>query len=261
MTRCARSGAQPHLDPLAASASHDRHVLELVDVEVRRQLPVDDPQHVAVELGGHARRVVVRAQEPAGVLDQVGAEQERVAGLQRGRTLREQLGPGRADRGCRSSSRGTRSCGARPAGRLPGRARSRRRTARSAARGTAVASAAVASASTVGSTSNGTNSRSVPASRSARSSRPVFSDVPLPSSTSDSRRDRRGDLAGARGQDLALGPGRVVLRQAGDLVEQLAAALVVEVLGRQGLRGRGQAGAHIGAQRRQVPAGPSLDTV
>ncbi len=52
-------------------------------------------------------------------------------------------------------------------------------------------SAAVASASTVGSTSNGMNSRSVPASRMARSSRPVLADVPLPSSTSDSQPDRR----------------------------------------------------------------------
>ena len=45
-------------------------------------------------------------------------------------------------------------------------------------------------------------------------------------------------MPGARvGQDRALGPGGVVLRQPGDLLEQLAAPLVVEPLGRQVLRG------------------------
>ena len=47
----------------------------------------------------------------------------------------------------------------------------------------------------------------------------------------------RGDLGGPGEQDLPLGPGRVVLRQPGDLLEQLAAALVVEPLRRQRLRG------------------------
>jgi hypothetical protein len=42
-----------------------------------------------------------------------------------------------------------------------------------------------------------------------------------------------GDLTRARSQDRRLGPGRVVLGQPGDLLEQLAAALVVEVLRRQ----------------------------
>ena len=50
-------------------------------------------------------------------------------------------------------------------------------------------------------------------------------------------------------QDLALGAGRVVLGQRGDLLEQLAAAGVVEPLRRQRLRARGQAGPGVGAQR------------
>ena len=51
-----------------------------------------------------------------------------------------------------------------------------------------------------------------------------------------------------------LRPGRVVLGQAGDLVEQPAAPVVVEVDGRQLLRGRGETGAHVGAP--SPPAGP-----
>ena len=43
------------------------------------QLAVEHPQHVAVELGGHALGVVVGGDQAAGVLDQVGAEQQRVA--------------------------------------------------------------------------------------------------------------------------------------------------------------------------------------
>jgi hypothetical protein len=57
-----------------------------------------------------------------------------------------------------------------------------------------------------------------------------------------------GDLAGAGREDAALGPGGVVLRQPGDLLEQLAPASVVEVLRRQRLRGRRQAVAHVPAQ-------------
>src|SRR6478736_5761798 len=44
------------------------------------------------------------------------------------------------------------------------------------------------------------------------------------------------DLAGSLGEDLALGAGRVVLLKLGDLLEELRAALVVEVLRRQLLR-------------------------
>jgi hypothetical protein len=53
------------------------------------------------------------------------------------------------------------------------------------------------------------------------------------------------DLAGLLGQDRRLRPGEVVLGQPGDLVEQHAAALVIEVLRRQSLVRRGQAGSHV----------------
>ena len=68
-------------------------------------------QHVAVELGGDARGVVVGGHEPARVLHQVGAEQERVARLEPAATLGEELGALRRGRGCRSCRRGRRPAG------------------------------------------------------------------------------------------------------------------------------------------------------
>ena len=66
---------------------------------------------------------------------------------------------------------------------------------------------------------------------------------------------RRGDdLSRAPGEDLALGAGRVVLGQLGDLLEELGAALVVEVLGRQLLRLGGQAEADV-ARHREAAVG------
>ena len=52
---------------------------EAVEVEVGAELSVDHPQHVEVELGRDPGGVVVGRFEPADVLDQIGAEQERVA--------------------------------------------------------------------------------------------------------------------------------------------------------------------------------------
>ena len=74
-------------------------------------------------------------------------------------------------------------------------------------------------------------------SRNASSNIRVFSDVPLPSSTSVSAPLSCRDHGGTLVEDRRLGTSRVVLRQPGDPVEQLAADGVVEVLGRQRLRG------------------------
>ena len=82
--------------------------------------------------------------------------------------------------------------------------------------------------------------RSVPRARSASSSSRVFSDEPEPSSTRVWAPVRAAISRGVALQDLPLGAGRVVLRQPGDLLEQLAAARVVEPLGRQPLRCRRQ---------------------
>ena len=107
------------------------------------------------------------------------------------------------------------------------------------------ATAALASFSTAGSTSKGTKRRSVAASVSAPISSWVFSEVPLPSSTRVSAAQARAISHDVPVEDRALGPGRVVLLQPGDLVEELAAPGVVEVLRRQGLRLRGQPGTHV----------------
>ena len=52
-------------------------------------------------------------------------------------------------------------------------------------------------------------------------------------------------------EDLPLGPGRVVLGQLGDLLEELRAALVVEVFRRQLLRVGAEAGADVARHRRR----------
>ena len=77
-------------------------MLERVEVEVGVEFAVDHREHVAVEPRRHAGAVVVGAYQPAGVLHQVGAQQQGVTGLQRVRQRGQELGarPGRqvADR-------------------------------------------------------------------------------------------------------------------------------------------------------------------
>ena len=60
-------------------------------------------------------------------------------------------------------------------------------------------------------------------------------------------------------EDLPLAARRVVLGQPGDLVEQLAAAVVVEPLRRQPLLLGGEAPAHIGAERLGQVVGSEVD--
>ena len=196
----------------SCSASQTRDVLERVEVEVGAELAVEHGQHVAVELGGHAlRRRRRRATSRAGVLDQVGAEQERVArGAGVAAHVGEERRPAARARGCRSCSRGTRPAAVRCRGssprwrskspttgvdlearvlrgdrraRPPRAPRGRRRRARTAA--------------------------ACRRSRSASSSSRVFSEVPEPSSTSVSAPVGRGDLVGpgARGSPARRGSG------------------------------------------------------
>ena len=79
---------QPHLDPLVDRVPQ-RDVLELVDSEVGAELPVDHEQDVAVELRRHPGRIVVRALQPVGVLDEVRPEEEGIPGTERSPDLRE----------------------------------------------------------------------------------------------------------------------------------------------------------------------------
>ena len=70
---------------------------------------------------------------------------------------------------------------------------------------------------------------------------------------------RAAIVGGVRDEDRALGARRVVLGQARDLVEQLAAAVVVEPLRRQGLRRRREPGADIRLERAREIVGPEVD--
>ena len=207
-------------------------------------------------------RVVVGRHQPGGVLDEVGAEQERAAvarlaeqlahvGEERGPLRRVEVADRRAEerhhrartprqvaRGA-ARSRPPRARPPRPAARPRSRGRprrappGRRRTARTGA--------------------------ACPRRAARRSSSRVFSEVPLPSSSSVSAAARRRDLGGVRLEDRPLGAGRVVLGQPGDLVEQLAAAGVVEVLRRQHLRGGGEAGADVVGQLAGEGVGVEVD--
>ena len=132
-------------------------------------------------------------------------------------------------------------------------------TGRTSSPGNSSATAALAVVRTAGSTSKGTNVRSVPASRSVRSSSRVFSEVPLPSSISVRAPVTAAISVDALLEDRPLGAGRVVLVEPGDLVEELAAAGVVEVLRRQRQRPRRQPGPHVASHLLGQAAGVEVD--
>ena len=220
----ARVGPQAHLDPLGVGVEA-RDVLERVRVEVGVELAVEHAQHVAVELGGHAGGVVVGGDEAVDVLDQVGAEEEGVAGRER-----------RRPRSARNVARGA---GARLPMVLPRNATSRVPPVgrsvevvlevaddRVDVARRAYSRATAAAASRQGLLADVERHEAVERARrraSASSSIRVFSDVPEPSSTSVSASVSSAMSAAWRDEDRALGAGRVVLGEPGDLVEELAA--------------------------------------
>ena len=59
-------------------------MVEGVDVEVSPEFTVEYVQHIAVELGGHASRVVVGGHHHRGVGDHPGAQQQQFTRIQRG---------------------------------------------------------------------------------------------------------------------------------------------------------------------------------
>ena len=69
----------------------------------------------------------------------------------------------------------------------------------------------------------------------------------------------RTDPGGVALEDGALGPGRVVLGKLGDRLEQLRAALVVEVARGELLEGLRQTGPHVRGHSRQRPPGRQVD--
>src|SRR4029079_12981076 len=82
--------AQPHLDALLAGVP-PRNVPERAEIEICVQFPIDYREHVAVELRCDAGTVVVGAYQPTRVLDEVGAEQQAVARLQRVRQRSQEI--------------------------------------------------------------------------------------------------------------------------------------------------------------------------
>ncbi|OLT27471.1 hypothetical protein BJF83_02805 [Nocardiopsis sp. CNR-923] len=86
-------GAQAHLDPLLFGVPQG-DVAEGAGIEVRAELVVDDGEDVAVEGGGDAPGVVVGGDEASRVLDEVGAQEEGVAGAQDAPDVPEEGGAG-----------------------------------------------------------------------------------------------------------------------------------------------------------------------
>ena len=119
-------GAEEHLDPLVLGVPA-RDVRESRRVEVAAELAVDHVQHVAVELRCDAARVVVRGLEPRRVLDEVGAEQERLAGPEQPVQVCEERRALLAGEVADARSRGTRTAAAVLRAARRGGARSRRR--------------------------------------------------------------------------------------------------------------------------------------
>ena len=144
-------------------------------------------------------------------------------------------------RGCRSCCRGTPPPGVPPVGRSARWCSKSPTTAWTRMPAYSRDTAAAASRSVCSLTSNGTKRSRVPASRSASSRIRVFSDVPGAQLDQRVGLGQLGDVARVGEQDAAFGAGRVVLGEAGDLVEQLAPAVVVEPLRRQRLRHRAEA--------------------
>ena len=70
---------------------------------------------------------------------------------------------------------------------------------------------------------------------------------------------RRTDPGGVALEDRALGAGRVVLGELGDRLEQLRAALVVEVARGELLEGLRETGPHVRGHPRQRPPGRQVD--
>src|SRR5580704_15777071 len=64
-----------HLDPRMLLVP-DRAMRELVENEIAAQLAIDPDEKIQVERSGHAQRVVIRRQQLALVLHEIGADEE-----------------------------------------------------------------------------------------------------------------------------------------------------------------------------------------
>ena len=257
-TVCARSARSRISIHSCVGVPHARRASNASGSKSASSSRFEHAQHVAVELGGHAGGVVVGGDEAVDVLHEVGAEQERVAGRERrARGRRGTVARGSGARlpmvlprnattpACRRRGVRSRWCSKSPT------------TACTATPRTRAAIAAAASRSVCSLTSNGTKRSSVPASRERVEQQPRL--LRRARAELDERvgLGALGDVARVLDEDRALGAGGVVLGEPGDLVEQLAAAVVVEPLRRQRLRRGGEPGAHVGFERARAVASGS----
>ena len=242
------AGAQPHLDAVLVLVPAG-DVVEAGRVEVGAELPVEDGQDVAVELGGHPGSVVVGGHQSAPVLDQVGPQQQGVPGGHRPVEVGEedlpaggvQVPDGPAQEGHQPSTPAAevaevveevahhgvdgqaRVLGGQGGGRLP-------------QHGVADVQG------DVGAEQAGAGHGVQQQPGLVAGARPQL-DQGVGAG--------RGDHVHSVGlEDGALGPGRVVLGQTGDLVEEPAAPVVVEVDRRELLGLGGQAGPDVGLHGR-----------
>src|SRR5439155_15844126 len=76
--RLSASAHEMHLDA-APLAVVERPMAERVDIEVRQELAIDAREQIEVELGGHARGIVIGGIENVGVLDEIDTDDKRCA--------------------------------------------------------------------------------------------------------------------------------------------------------------------------------------
>jgi hypothetical protein len=228
------AGAQVHLH-LRRLRIVERHVFEPVGIEVGTELAIDDAQDVAIELRREARRVVVRGLQRRRRLDQIDAEQQRVAGLQaRCDGAQEPLIRGRLEVADRAAEVGDQPTPADRQRRQPflevgHQAIHAQARVGGAKRGRALLEHAAAD---VDRHVHRPRLRSLEGvEEHARLARGAAAELDQMRRL-DRGDDRRGDAA----QQRVLGPGQIVLRQVADRIEELRAAVVVKVLRRQTLR-------------------------
>ena len=214
-------------------------MLEVAGVEVGVELAVEDAQHVEVELGGDALAVVVGGLEHRRVLDQVGAEQQEAVVVEPRAQLAQEA-PARAggEVADRAAEEGDDARGAglrrRDLGEVvlevAGDALDLEAGVLLGQRGGGVADHAAVDVE-----------RHVALDRSGVEQHARLVGGAGAELDELARAGHRHDVVRARLQDRPLGAGRVVLGQLGDAVEELRAAGVVEVLGRQLLGRPGEA--------------------
>ena len=248
------TGAQAHLHPLAA-AVEEGDVLERRGLEVRGQLAVHHVQDVAVELRGHTRCVVVGGLDHLRLLDQVGAEQEVIGGPQeRPHVAQERTAAAGWEVPDRAAQQGDE---ARP---LVGRARNAVEVALEVADDTVDLEPVVLVHQLHGGLAHhalGHVERQVAAGTRAGGhgveQQPRLGGGARAKLDQLHRGRRLHDRHGGVLEDRHLRPGRVVLGQVADPLEQRRAARVVEVLGRDLLERPGEAVEHVVGE---PPLGP-----